>query len=88
MQAFFNQLIPKGEPVEELDECAACGEEKPIDGGEEVVTYTHRVEGRAVAQDSEFVCGDCISIAEDAQAERAMEARYWRGEEDFRRRWG
>jgi len=59
--------------------CGACDEEKDIEGGQEVTVHTHRIDGQAVAVDTEWVCADCISGAEDAQVERQLEARQWRG---------
>jgi hypothetical protein len=65
------------EPIE-MEECAACGEMTPVDDGESIVTHTHRIEGRAVAHDHEFVCNRCIEQAEEWQTERALESRRWR----------
>jgi len=65
--------------AEQYEECAACNEEKPLEGGKEVTVHTHRVDGQAVGVDTEWVCADCIDEAEDAQVERQLEARQWRG---------
>lgn len=51
------------EPVT-YDECDSCHAEVPVDYGESVVTFYHRIEGRAVGTDTEFVCRDCIEAAE------------------------
>jgi len=59
----------------EMVECEACHEEKPETCGESVVVYTHRIEGRAVGVDTEWVCNDCIEGAEEARTERMVEAR-------------
>ena len=80
MQTFFKNLLSKRstpiipEPVEE-EQCAACGEMVPETDGESVVVFTHRIEGRAVAQDWEWVCDDCIESAEEMRTERMVEAR-------------
>lgn len=63
----------------ELDDCAACEETKPVEGGDMVVTYTTRVDGFVVSEDSEFVCADCLGIAEEAQLDRQLSAREWAG---------
>lgn len=68
------RIAPDGE--KEMIECEACHEEKTE--GESVVVHTHRVEGRAVAQDTEWVCQDCIDAGEEVTADRMMEARQWR----------
>lgn len=72
MQPFFDQLLGSSEPImpepdEEVDDCFQCHETKPVDEGEGVVVHTHRIEGRAVAQDVEFVCRDCLDEAEYMQ---------------------
>ena len=60
---------------ENNEECASCHEFKPYGKGESVVVFTHRIEGRAVGQDYEWVCHDCIESAEEARTERMVEAR-------------
>ena len=79
-----NQVVEE----EELADCIACGEEKPVDGGEEVVIDRTYVDHMLVSEDSEFVCADCVSVAEEAQVERQLESRYWRGYNEFSRRYG
>jgi hypothetical protein len=75
--------------VEELEECAGCHEMKPEKGGESVVTHTHRIDGQAVAQDTEWVCADCIAGAEESQLDRQLEAREWAGYDAWEARaWG
>jgi len=79
VRAFFKNLMPEQlapiKPEIEMVECDACHEEKPETCGESVVVYTHRVEGRAVGVDTEWVCNDCIEGAEEARTERMVEAR-------------
>ena len=58
-------------------ECEACHEEKTE--GESVVVYTHRIEGRAVAQDTEWICDDCTDEAEEGELDRKLDAREWNG---------
>jgi hypothetical protein len=57
------------------EECAFCFEVKPYSDGDSVLVYTHRIDGRAVAEDYEWVCNDCIESAEEARTERMIEAR-------------
>ena len=52
-------------PSDPVDvDCFNCNETVEEDKGEWVVTYTHRIEGRAVAEDTEFICGSCLEEAE------------------------
>lgn len=62
----------------DMAQCEACGEEKPAEDGESVVVYTHRIDGRAVAEDYEWVCRSCLDEAEDAATDRLIAAREWR----------
>jgi len=52
-----SQGDPSGEVV--YDECFNCHAEVPETEGEHQVVHTHRIEGRAVAQDTEFICYRC-----------------------------
>ena len=61
----------------EMIECESCGQES--NEGESVVVHTHRIEGRAVAEDTEWVCGDCLNEAEEGELERQLDAREWAG---------
>ena len=72
-------IMSEQEGVEELSECDNCHEEKPYTEGEMVVVDVTRVDGMVVSEDAEFVCADCIINAEEAQLERQIEAREWRG---------
>ena len=60
----------------EMIECESCGQES--NEGESVVVHTHRIEGRAVAEDREWICVDCLDEAEEGKLERQLEARQWR----------
>ena len=53
-------------------ECDACHEMKPEEGGETIVAFTHRVEGRAVGVDREWICADCVEEAALAEEDRAV----------------
>ena len=53
--------------MDDDDECAACQTMQPVEGGEDIVTYTHRIEGRAVAQDWEWICAKCVKEREMAE---------------------
>jgi len=68
---------PDSDEEMEMIECEACHEEKTE--GESVVVYTHRVEGRAVAEDTEWICRDCLNEAEEGELDRKLDAREWDG---------
>jgi len=66
-------ITPQIDDVAVYDECSVCREEVPETDGEAVVVHYHRVEGRAVGTDVEFVCNRCIESAEDYKTDRMIE---------------
>ena len=47
-----------------IAECGHCGDEVDEEAGEHKVVFTHRVEGRAVGTDEEFICNRCLYVEE------------------------
>ena len=58
----------QGEVDNPFMECEACqNEEDRENEGEWVVDHTHRIEGRAVAQDWVWICAACRTRAEEGR---------------------
>lgn len=68
----------------EMNDCEACGEEK--EDGETVIVHTHRVEGRGVATDKEWICRDCLNQAEEGELDRKLDAQEWAGYDEWEQR--
>ena len=74
--------------AEEHGICQMCDEEVDVKDGEMVVIDRTYVDHMLVSEDQEFVCGNCIDQAQEAEVDRALESRYWSGYHEFRSRYG
>lgn len=64
---------PEADDEADLAECDACGEMKPEEGGLHHKGIVHAA--MIDPPDESWICADCIYHAEEAQLDRALEAR-------------
>lgn len=69
-----------------LELCEACDEEKPEAEGQWQVTDRTYVDHMQVSEERSFVCNNCIESFEDMAVERALEARWWNGYDEWEAR--